>query len=190
MRVAAFIISAFAVAACSEAGGVDKTQVTLPLEAPAGAHNLVKDFVEICSLHLSNTQGAKSLAASRGWTSNTVGAEEMVMTNLTGISMLESADTGAMLQFLPAVYPHLEAQTCMILWPRIEASGDEIKLEVIHEIDGLEGGYTPLPGGANSGLGRWSFVADNGQTVTIQAMRTDPNFLQMTMNTHKHINPN
>ena len=188
MRCAAFSSMSLALAAC---GGSDKaveSGVELPLNAPEAAHILVVDFVEVCSLFMSDRKAAVDMARGRGWSDQYSGTD--VAAKFTGISIFEHKHSDAEMHFMPAVYPHLDTRTCMIIHMRADVEKTPLELDKIHNVEGLEGGFAAIPGGDELGIGRWSFVADNGQTVLINATHTIPRFLQLNMSTHRHLKPN
>lgn len=187
MRLAALSLSALMISACSESAS-NEPRVELPLKAPDQAHNLVVDFIEVCSLSLIKPKEGVELAESRGWVSETAGSD--IMMNIAGVAVLSDETSGATLQIIPAVYPHLDTKMCMILLPYADDFEEDLKLDIIHQTAGLQGGFIPVPGGDDKGIGRWSFIASNGQTVVVNAMRPTSSIVQMNMSTHKHLNPN
>ena len=183
MRVIALPLAVLSLAACD----TQEARVPLPLSAPDGAHQMVTDFVDICSLYLVDRKASAALARARGWSDEMTSSD--MAAQLTGVSMFEKEDPDAMLQFIPAVYPHLESRMCMVMLPFADEVDGDMDLSAIHQIDGLQGGFMPMPGGDAHGVGRWSFVAENGQTVLVNAMRPTSTFVQLNMSTHKDLKP-
>ena len=186
MRMAALSFLACGLAACGGGAG-DVERVSLPLKSPDGAHNLVADFVDICSLYLADRNASLQLAKSRGWQNDSVGAD--MAAQFTGMSVLSHDDYEGNLQLIPASYPHLDTWMCMIFVPDAEYIEGEIGLDVIHGIDGLQGGFLPMPTGEAHGVGRWSFVAENDQIVLVNAIQPTDQFIQLNMSTHKEKYP-
>ena len=183
MRIAALFLSAIMLAGC---GGENEPRVDLPIKAPDGAHHLVADFIDICSLSFVNRDAAMQLADDREWTSEVPEAD--LMAQFTGISMYVDDRSGAQLQIMPIAYPHLDIKMCMLNLFDYTIEGDDVDLSIIHSIDGLQGGFMPMPGDAD-GVGRWSFIGPSGDPVIIQAMRPTSSFLQMHMSTQKRLYP-
>ena len=186
MRFAALSFLALGFAAC---GGEqdNEVRVALPLSAPDGAHELVADFVDICSLSLVDRGEAMQLADDRGWASEVPQAD--LMAQFTGMAMYSDPNSGAQLQITPIAYPHLDIKLCMVNLFDHDFDEDDLNLSVIHEIDGLQGGFFPMPGDAD-GVGRWSFIGPNGEPVILQAMRPTASFVQLHMSTDKRLYPN
>ena len=111
MRVAAYLLSAFLLVGCSGESR-DEVRFDLPLKAPEGGHSLVADFVDICSLSLVDQSSAKKLAVERGWNSEV--ADMDLMAQFAGMAVYTDEKTGANLQMMPVVYPHLDIKICMI----------------------------------------------------------------------------
>lgn len=188
MRLAAISCLTLAIAACGETSSRDENRVSLPLEAPVAAHKLVTDFTEVCSLYLVDRTAGVELAKVRGWSDGMMSADAIA--RLSGMFVFDHEESGASLQFIPAAFPHLDVKTCMlIVRHQNDDDSPELDLSVMHQIDGLEGGFLPIPGGKSQGVGRWSFIGPNGQPVTIAATRPNAGFTQMHMTTHKRLYP-
>lgn len=187
MRIAALSFLALTITACGGVSGNGEKRVALPLEAPEGAHRLVADFVDICSLYLVDRDQSMQLAKSRGWSNDDTGGDMAAM--FTGMAVFMDEQSDANLQMMPSVFPHLEAKTCMLFTSSFDDKASEIDLSAIHSVEGLQGGFMPLPGAGAKGIGRWSFIGPNGEPVTIQAMRPTDSLTQIHMTTTNRLYP-
>ncbi len=179
MRLASLSLSVLALAAC----GASEPRVALPLEAPTSAHPLVKDFIDICSLAIDQPVKASALAKQRGW---------ILEGGTGGVSAFRNSEIDGILQIMAFDFPHIESKSCMI-----NITGDipeGLELERIGDIQGVQGEVLQLrdPTAASDeaiGSGRWSFISEADQVVTITTTEMPSLFVSLNMSTARRVTP-
>jgi len=179
-------LSALFLSACSGAGDRQSPTLELPFVAPEGAPTIVTDFIDVCSLSMSDQPAAIKLLSDRGWSSADL--DSMAEVAAFGGYMAEN-EAGQTLQIIPVDFPHLQGRTCMLvgLAEIDEALPDFSSLD---QIDGLMGGLQSagLPNRRGS-VGRYSGIAPSGHPITIQVITNDDTFFNANITLMRPVRP-
>lgn len=167
----------------SACGGSDGPRLSLPLTAPENANPLIRDFIDICSQAIDDPVSAAALAKVRGWTFD--GA-------MGGVSAFTNPELDGVLQIMEFDYPHVETRNCMV-----NISGDipaDLEVERIGDIAGVQGELLSLPAPTSASdeateSGRWSFISEADQVVTITTTQIQDRFIILNMSTARRVTP-
>ena len=176
-------IAVFALGAC---GASDRQTPTLelPLVAPDGAQGIVADFIEVCSVAMSDQQGAIALLSERDYV--VPDASDLVQMAAMGGHMSEDAD-GNTIQIIPIDFPHVNGVTCNVYGIPLEEMPD---VSAVERIAGLQGTMSAMGFGEDrSKLGRFSGIGPDGYPIAVQVMTSDDSFFNLSMTTTRPVDP-
>lgn len=163
--------------------------VSLPLKAPAGAHPLVADFVEICSAGITDTLKGGEVATARGYkvTQDDSGLGTALVAALGAFSAVKTLDSGhAMITINRAPFPDLAATSCMVTTQDVDL--EDVDPTVLSAVPGVRGG-----GGVIAAMmpkaGFFSLVDTENQVVTITSTPIGGRGIVLTMSRAVRLDP-
>ena len=175
----------FAMAACVPPHVAPTT--SLPIAAPAGASNIVAEFVEVCSAAIKDGIQIGGLLAERGW--QVSGGPDDV-DGLVGILGAEHPELDLTLQLIPLDYPHLKGTGCSMSGYNV-LNITAADLTGLNDLPGFPGSmrdYGRSPDAMT--MGRWSAIAPDGEPITVNAtFMADAKFLNLNMNHTRRVQP-
>jgi hypothetical protein len=170
-----------ALAGCSGASG---PKTALPLKAADGSHEMIKDFIEVCSRYMVSMETAETEAKARGWSATAVPPGE---TQMAEMRIYDRPDRAMQINMIRTDYPHLTERTCAML--RVLPDGDAVDFNAIGKIAGVKGGLVAPPQPGKDTRGLWSLIGPDGDVITMTAITAPPTLVQMSMTTTKHVTP-
>ena len=178
--------AAFAALALTACGSSDRQSpsLDLPLSAPQGVSGVMADFIEVCSLSMTDRTAAISALSERGWQAPSSGDVQQMAA--FGGYMSES-ETGEQLQIYTVDFPHVEGVSCQLTSTYFEEMPN---FSALAEIPGLLGDFKSFSNsGDESQLGRFSGIAPNGYPLTVQLITNSDFFYTLIMTTTRPVRP-
>lgn len=168
-------------------GSSDRQTPTLdlPLEAPAGASNVVADFVELCSLVMIDQSAAITAISQRDRWKAPSGSilDEAVAFG----GFVSEGENGESFQIFSLDFPHVEGVSCQIVGSLPDQHPD---LSALADLPGMLGAYQTVGTGDDvSQIGRFSGIGPDGYPVTLQVVSNPNLFFTLAMTSTRPVKP-